>query len=135
MKRPVWKYLKFADIERARERLGLTVLAMAELLSVTHSTYHNWKRGDATPTARTQVNVVSRIAQQFAELAPPSMDPGPPLNDEARAAASAMLQSYMRAGGSLEPDEFVLIVKNVMAVTRRYQPNPGRESAPLARRS
>jgi DNA-binding transcriptional regulator YiaG len=60
-KKPSWTVVTFKQIEEWRERLGLSKSAMAEALSVTNSTYHNWRRGTTVPHANQQHEILSRL--------------------------------------------------------------------------
>lgn len=60
-KQPRWTLITFTKIEKARADLGLTKVRMAELLGVTNSTYHNWKKGTAVPHPGAQQEIVDAI--------------------------------------------------------------------------
>ena len=48
-KQPKWTVVTYKQIEARRQELGLPKSAMAKLLGVTNSTYHNWRRGTTVP--------------------------------------------------------------------------------------
>ncbi len=60
-KQPTWSVITFKKIEEWREKLGLSKSAMAEALSVTNSTYHNWRKGRTVPHANQQEEILTRI--------------------------------------------------------------------------
>jgi len=61
-KKPKWSVVTYKQIEARRTELGYSKSAMAELLSVTNSTYHNWRRGTTVPHANQQETIKTVIA-------------------------------------------------------------------------
>lgn len=48
-KKPKWTVVSYKKIEAKRAEFGFSKSAMAEILGVTNSTYHNWRRGTTVP--------------------------------------------------------------------------------------
>ena len=62
-KKPKWTVVTYKKIEARRTELGYTKSAMAELLGVTNSTYHNWRRGTTVPHPNQQEQIKSVISK------------------------------------------------------------------------
>ena len=58
--------LSFEILEEGRKVLGLRKLGMANLLGVTNSTYHNWKRG-GVPNTSCQIKIQDILASEAAK--------------------------------------------------------------------
>jgi DNA-binding transcriptional regulator YiaG len=60
-KKPKWSLVTLKQIESRRGALSLSKLAMASLVGVTNSTYHNWCRGTTVPHEAQQEKIVAAM--------------------------------------------------------------------------
>ncbi len=66
-KRREWTVTTFDELDAFRAKHGIPKKKMAELLEVTNSTYHNWARGIAVATPKTQQRI-----RRIIDAGPPS---------------------------------------------------------------
>lgn len=107
-----WTEASFEDLERYRTEHKISKKRMAELLEVTNSTYHNWARGVAVATPKTQARI-RRI-----------IDGGPPMDGgtngelltapEVMEATGRIVESYLASKpGNMTVDKLVSLVREV----------------------
>lgn len=110
-KRPAWSIVTYDDIEKVRERLGLTKSKMAKQLGVTNSTLHNWKRGTAVPTLRRQRSIKSYIDNAFT----PKLTAVPQATrDVARKATADLVVAMIQTGQINDPNDVVKLTRDLM---------------------
>lgn len=71
-KQPKWSVVTYKQIEARRADLGIPKSAMAKLLGVTNSTYHNWRRGTTVPHEAQQQAILAAMHN-----GPSTVDPAP----------------------------------------------------------
>lgn len=69
-KKPKWTTVTYKQIEKKRESLGFSKSAMAQILGVTNSTYHNWRRGTTVPHPNQQEQIKSVLSTLTASSKP-----------------------------------------------------------------
>lgn len=111
-RQPKWEAVTFAEIERIRLELGLPKRGMASALGVTNSTYHNWNRGNAIPTANRQQQLVRDLSRLTRGKASSSSKPSSP---EAVRATAEVVGRYLSTR-KLQPSELVTLTRDVLAV-------------------
>ena len=69
-KKPKWTTVTYKQIEKKRESLGFSKSAMSQILGVTNSTYHNWRRGTTVPHPNQQEQIKSIMGTLTASSKP-----------------------------------------------------------------
>jgi len=107
-KKPKWSVMTYKQIEARRVELGYSKSAIAELLSITNSTYHNWRRGTTVPHANQQETIKTVLANlpSIKEAGKPTTKPVKPakrdasVNGRSKASGTVSKRSGAVSGGS-----------------------------------
>jgi DNA-binding transcriptional regulator YiaG len=74
-KKPNWSIVTYKQIEARRTELGYSKSAMASMLGVTNSTYHNWRRGTTVPHSSQQEQIADLLSKMTPAGTAASPDP------------------------------------------------------------
>lgn len=96
-KQPKWSVVTYKQIEARRSELGLPKSAMAKLLGVTNSTYHNWRRGTTVPHEAQQQAILEAMHK-----GPSRVDPAPSSVDKPAGAPKKVSSSKTGPFGSAD---------------------------------
>lgn len=110
-RRPRWTVTTFGKIEEVRKSLRWPKLAMADLLGVTNSTYHNWASGKAVPVESRQRQIAKALERAGQSRASGDSQAIP----EAVQATAEVVRAYLATGESLEPEGLVSLTRGVLA--------------------
>lgn len=111
-KRREWTVTTFEELDAFRAKHAIPKKKMAELLEVTNSTYHNWARGIAVATPKTQQRI-RRIIDAGAPLAD-GVSPEINTRPEVMEATGRIVESYLAAKPSgMTLEKLVELVREV----------------------
>lgn len=105
-----WTLVDFAELEAWREAQGMPKTTLARELGVTNSTYHNWARGAAVATPRTQERMRQLMEGGLVERQAPVDKPA---LLEATGEIVAAYARHAAGGKALDIDGLVALIKTV----------------------
>ena len=109
-----WTEASFEELEEYRVEHKISKKRMAELLEVTNSTYHNWARGVAVATPKTQARI-----RRIIESGPPPTngsngDSDATASPEVMEATGRIVESYLGSKPQgMTVDKLVALVREV----------------------